>query len=477
MAILDQININGVVHEIVPEIAPLFDTSTAYAIGDYVIKDATMYRFKTAHTAGAWNASQVDEVTVGSEIKDIKQATSEIDTLKADLGDLSTLETTDKSSLVNAINEAAQSCGSGLTDTQKELIITILRNAMYTSDQSKNIDELEDAFANTVISISTTLDLRGNTIYSDDTLDTLRQYLVVRATYDDGTTQTVTGYALSGTLTVGTSTIQVIYRDASASVNVPVSQAVVRYIVTNNLTGVTNSNTDVTIAEGNTYTGILTAETTGYIPTNVSVTVGGTDVTSTVYDSSTHTITIANVQGNIVISASEGEDPYAPKFELTSPLVVGDTTDPRINDTANNRIATGVTIKDDETWTLCIDFTSNAGHAVSDRTVMVNDRNTKLVYTSPNWALVWHNNTSGGINDYSGGKFIGVNMKFVLTHEANATVAYCYGTKETTINNTHTLANDGQIRIGSTDEAGTINRFAIYKRVLTADEITAWIGE
>lgn len=44
-----------------------------------------MYRFKTAHAAGAWNASQVDEVTVGSEIKDVKQATSEIDALKADL--------------------------------------------------------------------------------------------------------------------------------------------------------------------------------------------------------------------------------------------------------------------------------------------------------------------------------------------------------------------------------------------------------
>lgn len=85
MAKLDQININGVIHGIVPEIAPLFDTSTAYAIGDYVINDATMYRFKTAHTAGAWNASQVDEVTVGSEIKDIKQATSEIDALKKDL--------------------------------------------------------------------------------------------------------------------------------------------------------------------------------------------------------------------------------------------------------------------------------------------------------------------------------------------------------------------------------------------------------
>ena len=72
MAKLDQISVKGTTYELVPEVAPLFNTSTAYAVGDYVIKDAVLYRFKTAHASGAWSASQVDEVTAGSELKSIR---------------------------------------------------------------------------------------------------------------------------------------------------------------------------------------------------------------------------------------------------------------------------------------------------------------------------------------------------------------------------------------------------------------------
>ena len=65
---IDQIIKNNVVHEIVPEIAPLFSTSVAYSVGDCVIKDAKLYRFKVDHPAGAWNAYHVDEITVGEEL-------------------------------------------------------------------------------------------------------------------------------------------------------------------------------------------------------------------------------------------------------------------------------------------------------------------------------------------------------------------------------------------------------------------------
>lgn len=402
----------------------------------------------------------------GNPIKDAV-ARADIATNTQDISDL-------KDGLQELLNR-----GTGLNDTQKALIITILRNALYSSDQSDNIDALEESFINTVVSISASLDLHGDTIYSDDTLDVLRQYLTVSATYDDETTQTVTGYTLSGTLTVGTSTIQISYRDCTTSVSVPVSQPVVRYTVTNNLTGVTNSNTDVSIAEGNTYTGILTAETTGYIPTNVSVTVGGTDVTSTVYDSSTHTITIANVQGDIVIVASEGEDPYAPAFELTSPLIVGDTTDPRINDTANNRIATGVTVNDDENWTVCVDFTSLLDGDIQSDPILKNDNNQfAITYSTPNWVANWHGSSSNIMNDLANWKWKGLNFVVIITHESNTLSLNVYGTVTNTITKTSiTTASNGQVYIGNTKQMGTINRFAIYKRVLTADEITAWIGE
>lgn len=73
MPALDHINKDGTKYEIVPEIAPLFNTSTAYAKGDCVIKDAVLYRFKTAHSAGAWNSSEVDAINLSEEVTDLKQ--------------------------------------------------------------------------------------------------------------------------------------------------------------------------------------------------------------------------------------------------------------------------------------------------------------------------------------------------------------------------------------------------------------------
>ena len=76
---IDQVNINGTNYEIVPEIAPLFDASTSYAAGDMVIKDAALYKFTTAHTAGAWIGTDAVSVTVGSEISNLKSDLSEIE--------------------------------------------------------------------------------------------------------------------------------------------------------------------------------------------------------------------------------------------------------------------------------------------------------------------------------------------------------------------------------------------------------------
>ena len=54
---------------------------------------------------------------------------------------------------------------------------------------------------------------QGGTVYTTDTLDSLKSDLVVTATYDDSSTATIASadYTLSGTLTAGTSTITVSY--------------------------------------------------------------------------------------------------------------------------------------------------------------------------------------------------------------------------------------------------------------------------
>ena len=64
----------------------------------------------------------VDSSTEGARKFDLG---TELTTLKSDLGDLSELETEDKSSLVAAINEAASSGGNGsyIDTTNEELVI------------------------------------------------------------------------------------------------------------------------------------------------------------------------------------------------------------------------------------------------------------------------------------------------------------------------------------------------------------------
>lgn len=51
-------------------IAPAFDNTTAYAVGDKVTYNHHLYIFKTAHSAGDWNGNEVDafEVTGDSII-------------------------------------------------------------------------------------------------------------------------------------------------------------------------------------------------------------------------------------------------------------------------------------------------------------------------------------------------------------------------------------------------------------------------
>lgn len=72
---IDHYVIDDNIYEIVSEIAPLFNTSTAYAVGDYVIKDAVLYRFKTAHAAGkSWKSTEVVSTTVANELKSLRSA-------------------------------------------------------------------------------------------------------------------------------------------------------------------------------------------------------------------------------------------------------------------------------------------------------------------------------------------------------------------------------------------------------------------
>lgn len=101
----------------------------------------------------------------------------------------------------------------------------------------------------------------------------------------------------------------------------PTPLAPVTYTISSNLTHVTLGNTATSIGEGETYTSLVTADS-GYTITSVSVTMGGVTVANA-YDSSTGTITVSNVSGNIVITAaaSSSATTYTVTYQLSHSTV------------------------------------------------------------------------------------------------------------------------------------------------------------
>lgn len=81
------------------------------------------------------------------------------------------------------------------------------------------------AAAAAVSSISAVFTQGGNTVWESDELDSLKQYLVVTATFYDTSTVTVPSadYTLSGTLTSGLSTITVTYSEKTTAFTVTVT--------------------------------------------------------------------------------------------------------------------------------------------------------------------------------------------------------------------------------------------------------------
>lgn len=157
----------------------------------------------------------------------LNNAENGIEDVTEAVGDLSDLTTTDKSSIVAAINEVASS-GGGLTEEVKQALLQIAEKVAYIDDQGQTYyDALEDALyppAN-LVSISAVYTQSG-TVYDTDSLDSLKADLVVTAHYDNATTQTVTTYTLSGTLTAGTSTITVSYGGKTTTFSVTVSSLI-----------------------------------------------------------------------------------------------------------------------------------------------------------------------------------------------------------------------------------------------------------
>lgn len=98
-------------------ISDAYDPTSTYAVGDYAIYNNSLYRCVTAiDTPEEWTVAHWIETTVAAELllrsDSIDDLTDDVGDIAEEIGDLSDLDTEDKSSLVAAINEAAQSGGS-----------------------------------------------------------------------------------------------------------------------------------------------------------------------------------------------------------------------------------------------------------------------------------------------------------------------------------------------------------------------------
>ena len=130
----------------------------------------------------------------------------------------------------------------------------------------------------------------------------------------------------------------------------------VTYTITNNLTNVSTSNSANSIVEGSSYEAKLSVST-GYNIGNVSITMGGVDITSTCYNNKT--ITISSVTGNIVITAEAVESPGITDIDSKYTLAysLGEET---VFDGSSN-IETGVKLFDsDKDFTILADFTPSS---------------------------------------------------------------------------------------------------------------------
>lgn len=115
---------------------------------------------------------------------------------------------------------------SGLSEDIKQAILQLASKVAYIDEDGQDYyDALESALypPADLVSISAVYTQSG-TVYSTDSLDSLKTDLVVTAHMSDSTTRTVTTYILFGTLTVGTSTITVSYGGKTTTFTVTVTE-------------------------------------------------------------------------------------------------------------------------------------------------------------------------------------------------------------------------------------------------------------
>ena len=114
-----------------------------------------------------------------------------------------------------------------LNDIGGQDVAKFLAREFYNKINLRYVNASQEpvAPAITLKSISATFNQGSTAVYTSTSLDELKSMLTVIATYSDNSTQAITDYELSGTLTVGTSTITVTKGGLTATFDVIVSES------------------------------------------------------------------------------------------------------------------------------------------------------------------------------------------------------------------------------------------------------------
>lgn len=162
------------------------------------------------------------------------------------------------------------------------------------------------------------------------------------------------------------------------------------YTITNNLTNCTTSNTLKSIKAGRLYETTITPNS-GYNISSIKVTMGGTDITSSVL--SGDTITINKVTGNVVITAKAIEQVTPPEpgtiGNMTFGKKVDNSTHKIVNSTDDWATVNPVTVEKgahyslqmDATWVWCYAYDDN-DNFVKELFTTTGDYNTKYTFVA-----------------------------------------------------------------------------------------------
>lgn len=167
---------------------------------------------------------------------------TKINSLKSNLGNIANLNTSVKTSIVDAINAAKAEIDDAKTDLGvldekmdsvvgtltpeiKAALLNCFAHVGWDHGGDKSYyDALEEAlYADNVTRVEAVLSLGTHEVYNTDNIEALRNFLTVTAYFDDNTNEVVDTYTLEGDLSeIGTNTVTVKYgRSKRTTISVP----------------------------------------------------------------------------------------------------------------------------------------------------------------------------------------------------------------------------------------------------------------